>query len=219
MSNLSVMAEKQLEPTKVSDEQLEGLEHTGTHQTYYAPTDVQHLSEEHRAYLLQRHGTLNLDPIPGHGDADPYNWTSSKKVINLLLVAFHAMMATFTAASIQSAFENIAEDLGQTLQRTTYLTSLQIAILGGAPLLWQPISKRYGRRPIFLLSLICSLAGNIGCAYSPTYATMALCRAITAFFISPAAAIGSAVVKETFSKKDRARYLGKQTSKIAMRNC
>jgi MFS family permease len=37
---------------------------------------------------------------------------------------------------------------------------------------------------------------------------MALCRAIVAFFISPAAAIGSAVVTEVFFKKDRARYVG-----------
>lgn len=37
---------------------------------------------------------------------------------------------------------------------------------------------------------------------------MGACRVITAFFISPPAAIGSAVVKETFFKKDRARYMG-----------
>lgn len=32
------------------------------------------LSESHREYLLQRHGTLDLDPIPSLSDADPYNW-------------------------------------------------------------------------------------------------------------------------------------------------
>ncbi|GME26032.1 Major facilitator superfamily [Neofusicoccum parvum] len=141
-------------------------------------------------------------------DADPYNWPKRKKIINLCLVAFHAMMATFTAAAIQSAFEDIAIDLHVTLQRASYLTSLVIAILGGAPLFWRPLSDRYGRRPIFLLSLICSLIGNVGCAKSPSYATMGLCRAITAFFISPAAAIGSAVVQETFFKHERARYMG-----------
>ncbi|KAL1981947.1 hypothetical protein VTN96DRAFT_2011 [Rasamsonia emersonii] len=118
------------------------------------------------------------------------------------------MMSTFTAAAIQSAFVNIAEDLHVSVQRVSYLTSLVIAILGGAPLFWRPLSDRYGRRPIFLLSLICSLVGNIGCAKSPSYGTMGLCRAITGFFISPAAAIGSAVVAETFFKKERARYMG-----------
>jgi hypothetical protein len=40
------------------------------------------------------------------------------------------MMATFTAASIQSAFVDIAKDLQIPVQTATYLTSLVIAILG-----------------------------------------------------------------------------------------
>ena len=131
-----------------------------------------------------------------------------QKVINLILVAFHACMSTFIAASIIPAYQVMAKDLGRPLQDITYLTSLQIAILGVAPLIWKPISHRYGRRPVFLLSLICSLVGNIGCAKSPGYNSMAVCRAIVAFFISPPAAIGSAVVMETFFKKERARYMG-----------
>lgn len=125
-------------------------------------------------------------------------------------------MSTFTAASIIPAYETIALDLGVSLQRITYLTSLQIAILGGAPLFWKPFSSRYGRRPIFMLSLLVSLVGNIGCAKSPTYATMALCRAIVAFFISPAAAIGSGVVTETFFKNERARYMGIWTLMVTL---
>lgn len=188
------------------------------------------LSNEHREFLLQRHGTVDLDPIPAMDDADPLNWPKRKvitvaqgldwrkreppnladlqKLVNLMLVSFHAMMATFTAAAIQSAFVDIALDLGITVQKATYLTSLVIAVLGGAPLFWRPISHAYGRRPVFLLSLICSLVCNIGCAASHSYATACLCRALTAFFISPAASIGSGVVSETFFKKERARYMG-----------
>jgi len=32
------------------------------------------LTPAHREYLIQRHGTVDLDPIPDMGDADPYNW-------------------------------------------------------------------------------------------------------------------------------------------------
>ncbi|PYH96036.1 MFS general substrate transporter [Aspergillus ellipticus CBS 707.79] len=181
----------------------------------YAEIAAASLSPSHREFLLQRHGTLDLDPIPSPSDADPYNWPTWKKLTNLVLVAFHACMATFTA-SIIPAYESIAEDLGVSMQRASYLTSLQIAILGGAPLFWKPLSNRYGRRPIFLLSLILSLVCNIGCAKSPTYASMAACRALTAFFISPAAAIGSAVVTETFFKKERGRYLGVWTLMVTL---
>jgi MFS family permease len=81
---------------------------------------------------------------------------------------------------------SIAEDFGVSINKASYLTSLQIAILGGAPLFWKPLSQRYGRRPIFLLSLICSCVCNIGCAKSSDYASVAACRALQAFFISPA---------------------------------
>lgn len=125
-------------------------------------------------------------------------------------------MSTFTAAAIIPAYQIIAADFNTSTQGASYLTSLQIAILGVAPLIWKPFSNTYGRRPLFLLSLVCSLAGNIGCANSPSYATMAVCRAIVAFFISPAAAIGSAVVTETFFKKDRARYMGIWTLMVTL---
>lgn len=125
-------------------------------------------------------------------------------------------MGTFTAAAIIPAYSDISKELGVTIQDASYLTSLQIAILGGAPLFWKPLSNRYGRRPIFLLSLICSLVCNIGCAKSTDYASVAACRALVAFFISPASAIGSAVVMETTFKKDRARYMGVWTLMITL---
>jgi MFS family permease len=125
-------------------------------------------------------------------------------------------MGTFTAAAIIPAFLDISTALNVGMQDAAYLTSLQIAILGVAPLFWKPLSNRYGRRPIFLLSLICSLVCNIGCAKSTTYASMAACRALVSFFISPASAIGSAIVMETTFKKDRGRYMGVWTLLITL---
>jgi hypothetical protein len=40
--------------------------------------DAANLSPGHRDYLLKRHGTLELDPMPGFGDADPLNWATWK---------------------------------------------------------------------------------------------------------------------------------------------
>ena len=131
-----------------------------------------------------------------------------QKMMNLILVAFHALMGTFMASAIIPSYSDIIKEFGVSMQQASYLTSLQIAVLGGAPLLWKPLSNRFGRRPIFLLSLTCSLVCNVGCAKSPDYASTAACRALGAFFISPASAIGSAVVMETTFKKDRAKYMG-----------
>lgn len=36
------------------------------------------LPEEHHAYLMRRHGTVELDPVPDMSDDDPYNWPTWK---------------------------------------------------------------------------------------------------------------------------------------------
>ena len=118
------------------------------------------------------------------------------------------MMTTFIAAGIIPAFGPISEALGCSVTKASYLTSLQIAVVGWAPLFWRPIANRYGRRPVWLISTLGSMLFNIGCAKSTTYTSLAVCRAFTSFFISPAIAIGSGVVTETFFKKERGRYMG-----------
>jgi MFS family permease len=124
------------------------------------------------------------------------------------MIPMQAMICTFTASAIIPAYEDISRNLNVSLQQVSYLTSLQIAILGVAPLFWKPISNRYGRRPVWLISTFGALLLNVGCALSQDYTSMAVCRAFTAFFISPPIAIGSAVVTETFFKKQRAQYMG-----------
>lgn len=44
----------------------------------YEESVAARLSKDHRDYLIERHGTLELDPIPGMGPADPYNWPEWK---------------------------------------------------------------------------------------------------------------------------------------------
>lgn len=73
---ISVAKEKDL----VSDEAMrnDDLEHAATHGTYLNKEEASHLSEEHHQYLLERHGTIDLDPLPTMGTADPYNWPQWK---------------------------------------------------------------------------------------------------------------------------------------------
>ncbi|GAB1204214.1 hypothetical protein APSETT445_002863 [Aspergillus pseudonomiae] len=147
------------QPGKVDVDFVEST--AGAIPSSYSDIVESRISKAHRDYLMERHGTLELDPIPSMDPADPYNWPSWKKLANLILVAIHACMGTFAAAGIIPAYATIAEEYNITIQKASYLTSLQIAILGGAPLFWKPMSNRYGRRPIFLISLMCSLVNGV----------------------------------------------------------
>lgn len=57
-------------------EYVEKLDPAPTHGTYFE--NAEGISSEHRQYLLNRHGTYDLDPVPDMGDADPYNWPQWK---------------------------------------------------------------------------------------------------------------------------------------------
>ncbi|KAJ3492520.1 hypothetical protein NLG97_g5335 [Lecanicillium saksenae] len=179
------------------------------------------LSPAHSRFLVDRHGTANLQPLPDPTLADPLNWPQRKasktstlicvKLANTLLVVFHACICSFTASSVIPAFKDISERLGVSIQAASYMTSLQIAILGGAPLFWHPLAKRYGHFPIYFLALLGSIAANVGSACSTNYGQLAACRALGALFISPAAALGVGTIGEMFFAGERVRYIGAWT--------
>lgn len=185
------------------------------------------LRTSHREFLLARHGTLDLVPLPSEFPEDPLNWPSWRKNINLFMVSFHAMMCLIMGAGIIPAYSDMAEELGVSLQAATYFTSMQIAMLGGkrantfilryslnssgqtvAPLVWRPFSTRIGMRPIWLIGTFCAAICNVGCARSKSYGAMAISRLLVAFFIAPAMALGTKVVTQMFFSHQRGQKMG-----------
>ncbi|GAB1211564.1 hypothetical protein ATERTT37_000687 [Aspergillus terreus] len=64
------------QPRKAGVDLLESTE-TGI-PVSYADVVASRISKPHQEYLLERHGTLELDPIPSMDPADPYNWPGWK---------------------------------------------------------------------------------------------------------------------------------------------
>lgn len=62
--------------SKVDDTVTQGI--MDEKQSSPVPENMTELAPRHREYLLERHGTLELDPVPAMDDADPYNWPSWK---------------------------------------------------------------------------------------------------------------------------------------------
>jgi hypothetical protein len=63
--------------TKSDSEYVERLAPAHTH---IEKDEIATISDAHRE-CLRRHGTLNLDPVPDMGGADPYNWPAWKMTI------------------------------------------------------------------------------------------------------------------------------------------
>lgn len=71
--------------------------------------------------------TQQAEDMSSHPD-NPRNWPIWKKNVQILMVAFHSMVATFMAAGIIPAFDSMAEEYGVTVPEASYLTSIQVRV-------------------------------------------------------------------------------------------
>ncbi|KAF7586739.1 hypothetical protein BBP40_008382 [Aspergillus hancockii] len=147
---------------------------------------------------------------------NPRNWPAWKKDAQILMVAFHSMVSTFMAAGIIPAFDAMAEEYNVTVPEASYLTSIQILLLGLTPFFWKPITSIYGRYHVSLFSVLGSMVCNIGGARCTTYGAQMVTRVLTSILISPPIGIGSGVITELCQPEKRAQKLGWWTLMITL---
>lgn len=166
------------------------------------------ITEEHKEFLMKRHGTVRLDPLPSLSTLEPLNWSNKRKNFEMLLIAFHCFVVTFMAAGIAPTYESMARQYDQSMTTISYLTSVQILCLGIFPLVFVPMMNLYGRRPFLAIStLICSIL-NIGGGFCTTYAQQMTTRFLVAIFISTGGAVGSCIVADLSFGHERGKKNG-----------
>ncbi|PLB47492.1 MFS general substrate transporter [Aspergillus steynii IBT 23096] len=169
--------------------------------------------------------SIHLEDVPSSAPQEswhcespnnPRNWPQWKKNAQILVVAFHSMAATFMAAGIIPAYDTMAEEYNVTVPEASYLTSIQILLLGLCPFVWKPITSIYGRYHVFLFSVLGSMVCNIGGARCTTYGAQMGTRILTSILISPPIGIGSGVITELCEPEKRAQKLGWWTVMITL---
>ncbi|RLV95268.1 Efflux pump vrtL [Spathaspora sp. JA1] len=170
--------------------------------------DDESISEEHKQYLISKHGRYDLIPLPSMNDDDPLNWSPWFKHLQLGMVATHGFFGTFFASGLVPSFGKLSEKFELPTSQISYLTSAQIVILGFFPLVWVPLMNKYGKRKLLILSVVGSMCFNLGCVFSNTYGTLMAMRCLVAFFISPGLAVGGSIVHETTFSHQRGSRSG-----------
>lgn len=171
-------------------------------------SDQEDITEEHKQYLIAKHGRYDLTPLPSMNDEDPLNWPNWFKHIQLAMVAFHGFSGTFYASGLVPSFGRLSELLEMSTHNIAYLTSAQIVVLGSMPMFWVPLMNKYGKRKLLILSVFGSMCFNLGGVFSVTYGEYMAMRVLQAFFISAGLAVGGSVVAETTFSHQRGSRSG-----------
>jgi MFS family permease len=75
----------------------------------------------------------------------------------------------------------MAKELGISVVRASYQTTIVIALNGAAPFLFIPLANVYGRRPLYLFCTLLGFATSLASAYARTFPDLLAARAFNGF--------------------------------------
>lgn len=130
---------------------------------------------------------------------------------NKPLFSIYLVMLTtvpmFSTDMYLPALPNMAELFGVSLKMVNLTLILFFIFFAGSSLFWGPLSDKFGRRPILLISLGTYAATSLLCAMAENVYQLIALRALQGIGGGAALAISMAIVKDVFSGKARERIL------------
>ncbi|KAL5049095.1 hypothetical protein BDW71DRAFT_204848 [Aspergillus fruticulosus] len=101
---------------------------------------------------------IRLNPVPSSDPNEPLNWSTPRKAVNFTLV-LAVTVVVFTALSIQVIFwQLMVVDLNVTYAQLNNAMSVNFVGLSTGCVLFIPLAKKFGRRPVYLASIAIMLA-------------------------------------------------------------
>ncbi|KAF2102510.1 MFS general substrate transporter [Rhizodiscina lignyota] len=154
-------------------------------------------------------------PRPTNDPLDPLSWSTARKHMAFVSISFFVFLSNYTLASITPGFLGIVEEFGVTITKATYLLTTQILSLGVGNLFWIPLSLKFGKRPICIISSAIFFAACVWSAKAGSYGSLLGARIIQGFGASSSEALGPAIVADLYFLHERGKMVGIYTFMIA----
>ncbi|RFU27125.1 hypothetical protein B7463_g9217, partial [Scytalidium lignicola] len=134
---------------------------------------------------------------------NPFDWSSSRKTYTIIMSCIATAVAAYTAGSYSPAAAKMSAEWN--VSNVVVLIGITTFCLGfaAAPMILAPFSEINGRYPVFIVSGLVYLIGQLCCALTPTYAGMIISRFITGCGSSVFSTMVGGVVSDLYHAKDR----------------
>ncbi|RDL36768.1 uncharacterized protein BP5553_06120 [Venustampulla echinocandica] len=126
-----------------------------------------------------RDGQLLLQPQPSEDPNDPLNWSRRRKFVNFSIICFYALM-TFTILDIgPAAWQDYIDELDMSWAQLNATFASNTAGLAVGCIIFIPFTFKYGRRPVYIISTIVTLAMSIWQAKLNSFGEMVATQVIS----------------------------------------
>ncbi|KAK3685235.1 MFS general substrate transporter [Podospora appendiculata] len=172
------------------------------------PSTSSHPDSSTRDRKTTSDGSIILDPQPDDSPNDPLNWPQWRRDAALATMGIYCMVGGGQTPLLAAGFTDVAADYGVRVSRVALTTGLFMLGLGVGCVVVSPAAIVYGKRPVYLLSIVLFMAASVWCAVSPDFASLLVARVVQGMAVSPAEALPSATIAEIFFLHERAFRIG-----------
>ncbi|KAJ5639468.1 uncharacterized protein N7484_007330 [Penicillium longicatenatum] len=102
-----------------------------------------------------------LLPQPSNSPADPLNWSRAKKLWSLFLISAYACVFSFGENNTGASWTLISDDTGVSINNMNGGSALNYLLLGFFNIIWIPSAMKFGRKIVFISSLLILCGGSI----------------------------------------------------------
>ena len=124
-----------------------------------------------------------------------------KKSGLIALITLMSMIAPLSTDLYMPALPEMAVYFGVSTSLTSFTMTIFFIFMAIGILVLGPMSDKYGRRPILIISVLMSLLFSIACALAPTIWLLIIARALQAAGAGGMVAIGTALIRDSFDGK------------------
>jgi MFS family permease len=149
-----------------------------------------------------------LVPQPEDTGNDPLNWPTWKRDSALIAVGLYCAVGGGMTPILAAGFNDVADEYGVKVEEVSLTTGLYMMGLGFGSVVWSPTAILFGKRPVYLASVVMFLLSNVWCGASHSFTSLMLARIFQGIAISPVECLPSATVAEIYFLHERAFRLG-----------
>ncbi|KAF4840912.1 Itaconate transport protein [Colletotrichum siamense] len=150
-------------------------------------------------------------PLGDAGVAEPYSiFTRKEKWFIVGMVAVAGFYSPLPANIYLPAIPKLSKAFGKSVELLNLTVTAFLAMQGISPMLWGPLSDRYGRRPVFLVCLTVLIGACVGIAVCPTDAfwLLIVLRCLQAAGCASTIALGAGVIGDISTPEERGGFFG-----------
>ncbi|KAG6005719.1 hypothetical protein E4U21_007735 [Claviceps maximensis] len=156
-------------------------------------------------------GTIILDPQPEDSQNDPLNWPNWRRDSALLSLGFYCMIGGGITSIMAAGFTNIAQDYHVNVETVSLTVGLYMMGLGLGSVVASPTAILFGKRPVYLASVILFIATCIWSGYASSFSSLLAARVFQGIAVSPVECLPSATIAEIYFLHERAYRIGVYT--------